>query len=458
MRVLLINSTWPHYSASDYEITVYTPEISASWVPLGLAYVAAYLRKCGHIVSIWDRNARFFIDKDIEIVDGKLIADIEDFKPEVIGISATTPLIEDAFHAAEIIKKKYDGLKIVLGGVHGTALPEETLKKCPAIDIVVRGEGEEIFRNLLEKLSDLSAVTGITYRGGKGLEIVHNPDAPLIENLDGIPHPARDLLDMSFYASPSTQIIFGYKIKGTSIVTSRGCPGRCNFCAGPLMSRNKVRFHSAEYTINELSGLVDTYGIEGVFFVDEMFTTDKARVHKICRLMQEAGLHKKLVWGIQLRADFVDEEILAIMRDSGCVQVEYGFESGSNKVLADMGKRLTVEQSIATSMLTKKVGIRQLANIIVGWPTETLDDLMRTVNFVELINPDFVSWHEYKPLPGSLYWDSIGDLDKGDFTKNKAFTYCSVTEQVKDKMRSVLANARTRYISNNANGLYIDQK
>lgn len=457
MKILLINSTWPSFSSLDYEINVYTPEISTVWPPLGLGYIASELLRQGHDVIIYDKNAKFAFYKDIRQVNLKLMDQIKIFQPDIVGISATTPLIQDAFSSAELVKKYNHNIKVILGGVHGTALPRETLKSCTNIDIIIRGEGELTFAELCIEYN-LEKVQGIAYRNSYG-EIILTGNRTINMNIDSILYPARQLFDMPFYLQPSTQIIFGYNCSATSIISSRGCPNACSFCAGPIMSQNKVRLHSVDYTITEIEMLIKNYGVSGLFFVDEMFTANKERVLSLCHKMIKKGINTQLVWGAQLRVDYIDYEMLMIMKEAGCVQVEYGFESGSSSILKEMNKNITVERCIEASNITKKAGIRQLANIIVGWPTERLEDLKKTVQLVKQTKPDFVSWHEFKPLPGAKAWKYAKEnhIEEESFEKNKPFIFCNVLENERKRMVELYMNASMERNLNNADGLHVEK-
>lgn len=459
MNVLLINSTWPKLIADEYSINVYTPEISTAWPPIGLAYIAGELNRNDNLnTHIFDRNSMVYIFNNIEKVNSLMIEKIKEFDPEIIGISATTPLIEDAFSTARIIKRLNPDKKIVLGGVHATALPFEILNKCKDIDIIVIGEGE---RTMVEICSEtpLEHIDGIVYRNNNG-KIIKNENRKLIKDIDEINYPSRELLNMDFYLQPSTQIIFGYNCRATSIVSSRGCHGNCGFCAGRILSRGCVRFHSAEYTIKEIEKIISDYKIEGLFFVDEMFLNNRERVIELCNQMIDKRISQNIVWGIQIRVDSVDHELLQLMKKAGCVQVEYGFESGSNRVLKSMNKQITREQIIQASDITRKVGIRQLANIIVGWPYETLKDLEKTVSLLERTKPDFVSWHEFKPLPGSKGWIYALENNVNDcsFENNEPFLFCKVKKEEKDIMKKKYLSLIKKGNINNKNGLKMEDK
>lgn len=456
MNVLLINSTWPYLESKHYKINVYTPEISTVWPPIGIGYIASCLEKYSHRVAIFDRNAEIAKLGNYESVNKKMVQMLEAFQADIVGISATTPTAEDAFFCSRIIKEIDPSVIVVLGGAHATALPEKILNKNKSIDIVSIGEGEETTVELCSGIA-LNQIRGIAFRNSDGEITITEKRAP-IKNIDKIPYPARHLFDMDFYLKPSTQVIFGYKCSATSIISSRGCPNSCAFCAGPTMSQNKVRFHSVDYTINEIEMLINNYNVGGLFFTDEMFTGNRNRVLELCEQMVGRQMQNKIVWGAQLRVDYIDSQLLSAMKRAGCVQVEYGFESGSPRILKEMNKNITVEQCIAASRITKEVGLRQLANIIVGWPTEGLDDLLLTIKLVEETDPDFVSWHEFKPLPGSEGWKyaELYNMEENSFEKNEPFLFTTVSVEEKKEMIRVYTRCleKQRGKTNTSSGLY----
>jgi radical SAM superfamily enzyme YgiQ (UPF0313 family) len=269
-------------------------------------------------------------------------------------------------------------------------------------------------------------ILGIAFK--KGPEVVVNPDRPLCADLDALPFPARHLLDMTFYTRPSRFISRNLSLRSTSIFTARGCPYRCNFCAGPLLFNQKVRFHSPERVIEEIGQLINQYGAEGIYFAEDMFLSDKGRAKKFMGLFKQYGYDKKIRWFAQLRANIVDAELLYMMKDCGCAQVEYGFESGSQRILDLMNKKASIEQNIRAARLTRNAGIRFQGNIIVGYPGEQEEDFKKTIKFLWKSRPHSIGFNLFMPLPGTPSyqrlkldnrplpaWDTIGDAEVVDF-------------------------------------------
>ena len=374
------------------------------WLPLGLAYIAANLRENGHTVRVIDRESlrRKLGNIDKANTATKEILDKE--KPELIGISATTPLINDSYLVAGIAKKSVPGSLIAIGGNHVTSLPEETLNECKDIDVVVIGEGEFTFLDLANKRR-LEEIKGIAYRHDGNISFNENREC--LENLDLLPHPARALFDTDYYMQTNPDVIRGVELKGTHVFTARGCPYSCAFCAGSRVFGKKVRYHSIGYVIKELDDVITKYGVEGVYFVEDMFAFDKERAISLCNRMIDEGLHKKIRWVAELRADVASLDLLKLMKKAGCIQVEYGFESGSQRMLNLMKKGTTVEKNIRAATLTKEAGLRLLASVIVGYPGDTKEDFNKTADFLKEIKPDFIGWNKYAPLPGSEIFEKL---------------------------------------------------
>lgn len=376
-----------------------------AWPPIGIAGIASYLEEKGHKVSILDMEAIMRRQNmKWEGVEDKAEEFIINFKPDIVGITATTNLIPGAYNAARISKGALHDVPVVIGGPHATVLPEKTLDECKDIDIVVRGEGEITMLELADGL-EYEKIAGLTFRDEGRVKTT--PDRPLHRELDDFPIPARHLLDMELYTRHSHTVIRGVHMRATSIFTARGCPFRCTFCACPMIFGNRVSFHSPEYVIAEVEHLIDTYKIEGLYFAEDMFLSNKQRAKEICDLMMEHGLPEKIKWAAQLRADFAKPEFLKMLKDAGCIQVEYGYESGSQKMLDIMKKKMDVSKNFESARATKEAGLRLHANFIIGMPHETLKDLEATVDMLRTMAPDSIGYNKLIPLPGTEVYDEL---------------------------------------------------
>jgi radical SAM superfamily enzyme YgiQ (UPF0313 family) len=382
MRVMLISPPAP---SAVKEV------LGATGPPLGLAYLASIARSEGHDVIIVDSLAEGINLRELK---GRM----RSFYPDVIGITATTSMIPDAYEAARVAKEVNPDATVLIGGPHVTFLPEETLNECKYIDIVVRGEGELIFRELLRK-KDLRDVRGITYRSSGVIK--SNPAMPLIPNLDEIPIPAYDLLPMHLYR-------FGNLRFGT-IITSRGCPFNCIFCSSSLQFGKRWRAHSKERVIEELRILHQDYGVREVEFLDDTFTLDRRRAREISREIVREGLD--ISWTASSRVNTFDLETGREMKRAGAHTIYFGIESGSQKILDLIGKGITVEQSISAVKSAKKAKLRALGSFIIGFPEETEDDIRRTIDFSKKVGVDLAQFTIATPYPGTKLWDIANKMN-----------------------------------------------
>ncbi len=371
--------------------------------PLGLAYIAAILEENGHDVKILDRMAIKYHNGEISLkeIDELTKKEIYEFQPSLIGIGAMTIQIYDAYHVVKLIRRFLKGNYIIgIGGVHPTAETELTLRECPEIDFVCRGEGEFTMLEIVSGKS-LIEIDGLAIR--KNREIQNNKNRKVFSNLDTIPMPARHLLNMKFYTKRNDKIIPGLHLRATTMVTSRGCPYNCKFCSSKLMFP-AVRFHSWNRVLEEIETVMKDYGIEAVDFVDSMFLSDRKRAERICSELINSGLNRRLKWACSIRVDAVDKKILDLMKEAGCIYVNYGFESGSQEMLDSMNKRTTVRTNYTAARMTNEAGILVNSAMIVGLPGETEEDILATMRFLRNTKIYCSSINLLLPLPGSPYY------------------------------------------------------
>lgn len=405
MKVCLINPIL--FSFQRVESRSLKNNVGMSFYPpLGLCYIANILEKNGIEVKIIDRNALMTKNRSAQaIVDNITDVEIRKFKPDIVGISVTTPTFFDVKrNIVKIIRKIDDKIIIVAGGPHVSALPEDTLRNCPEVDIVCRGEGELSMLEIAQgaKLRDIA---GLTYRDGNN--IVNNIERSPHNNIDDFCFPARHLVDMRYYSSPNPHVMHGLYFKATTIFTSRGCAYDCAFCAGSVAMGRGVRFQSIELVVDEIKKLIADYKIEALYFADDMFDIQKERAVNLCQKLIKNNLHKKIHWNAQLRANSIDKDLLKLMKEAGCIRADVGFESGSQKTLDIINKRTTVAQNYEAARLLHKAGIQVHANMIVGLPEEGWEDLNKTKDFMREIRPDWIGFGEFIPLPGSKLFDDL---------------------------------------------------
>lgn len=337
--------------------------------PLGIAWIAVVLRENGfRNVSLIDSVVnRYSNEKTVELLKRE--------GPDVIGLSFGTQNRFYAFDLARLIKKNFPRIPIVAGGPHPTLTANDTLQNIPEIDIVVRGEGEYSFLDLIRtinKKGNLESVKGISFRNKKG-KILHNSDREAIQNLDKLSMPARDLLPIDDYQQ---KIPLSNKIC-TSMITSRGCPYNCVYCSTSEQWGHKIRHRSTKNVVDEIEHLMNTYKLDGVGFFDDVFTMDKQRVIKICQEIIKRKLN--IYWWCEARANTIDRELIRWMKRAGCQHIAMAIESGSNRILKNIKKAITVEQGIEAVKIIKEAGIKLKVFFMYGLPGETYNDIKKTV-------------------------------------------------------------------------------
>lgn len=393
LKIMLVR---PQYSKIYGKFSFGKKVTSSESPPLGLCYIAAVLEIAGHEVRIIDGEGEH---KSVETIS----QDILDYEPHVVGITATTPMINDAAKIAELTKKENEEIKTIVGGPHVTAMPIETLKAFPHIDIGVLGEGERTISLITSSISDnrpLNNMSGIVQRH-RG-SVVCNPPGPMIQDLDRLPFPARHLCNPSHYRSITAHGEVGIF---TTMESSRGCPFQCIFCY-PIFGRT-VRFRSAQNIVDEMESVHKAFNVKIVGFVDDTMTINRKRMLRLCEEVIRRGLQKELEWGCTTRVDTIDEELLRKMRSAGCVRINYGIESGNPDILKVVKKGITLEQAERAVALTNKVGMETVAYFILGHPYETRETIRDTINFAKKLKADVVEFSIMTPFPGTELWKMI---------------------------------------------------
>lgn len=361
-------------------------------LPLSLLYLAAAARRQGHEVRVLDLD---FLGRPAANLEKALA----EFTPEWVGFSAYTTNVARAGALAEQTKRQRPAARTVLGGFHASALPERTLAEFPAFDFLIVGEGELTLGELVGGASAPRDIAGLAWRDGA--TIIVNPRRAPLPDLDAMPGPARDLLPVTKYVPDPGNF---YRLPSTSILYSRGCPLKCTFCSKAVF-QDTIRYRRPAAVVEEMQACGRDFGIRDFRFVDEGPTIQPARMRDLCEAMLAAKL--RITWHTYSRADVVTEDDLRLMKRAGCYHVTFGIESGSERTLANIDKRLTLEKAAQAVALTKKLGLEAKANFIIGFPWETREDVDRTIRFAFALKPDLATFNVYKPLPGSRLYDEL---------------------------------------------------
>ncbi|PIV19176.1 MAG: hypothetical protein COS41_01885 [Elusimicrobia bacterium CG03_land_8_20_14_0_80_50_18] len=405
MKILLINPPYIQFSGIKNS--------GGHAIPLNLAYLAGYLRKyldCG--IKVMDAETHEMDYSDIR-------RGIVDYQPDIVGISTPTPVFNHVAAIAKIIKNINPGIFVIAGGPHPSAFPEEAINT-GFIDFAVRGEGELTFYELAAMIAggcdDYGRIKGIAYK--KNDKVILTGERELIEDIDSIPFPARDLFNLdSYYQAPTKKVS---NFKSTSILTSRGCPYDCMHCISKLIWRRRVRYRGVKTVVDEIEECVKKYGIREFNFYDDTFTLNKKRVIDICRTITERKLD--IAWICFGRINIIDKEMLEEMKKAGCRKISFGLESGSQKILDIMRKNTTVDMGRKAVKAASDAGLSVHASFMLGNIGETHETIRQTIDYAKELDLDNATFFLTTPFPGTdLYTEALksgclaGNLSWEDF-------------------------------------------
>lgn len=345
--------------------------------PTGLLMLAAVLEPHGYDVHLIDACAYAKKRSADQIVE-----DIKSLKPDVVGITLVTPLVRHAYDLAK--RLAVIGVKLIAGGPHATLVPKEPLAN--GFQAVVIGEGEPTVVEAIEAI--LGRIPKESVKGMAWLDDEDQPrlneKRPLIANLDDLPFPARHLVESQDYGGGPNTGLFG------NIFSSRGCPGRCAYCAGGLFGK-RFRFRSSENVLEEIKQINQQYGTSHFHFVDDTMAQDRERLFKICQGIKDRNL--SITWSMMTRIDSVDEQLLKAAAESGCTRIDYGVESGHPGTLKRIHKPHTLSMVRKVIPLTAHFGIEPCAFFIFGFPWEGPEETRETFAFMKELSPHLRQFH-----------------------------------------------------------------
>ena len=412
MRILLISPPFDRFK-----------KIESIFFPVGLGYITAILNENGYYTRIYnadigletkrfklfsERNRVLSFENFVKSLNDKnhyvwkeIVKVISEFKPDLIGINANSDTYPSTIRLANLLRENGITAKIFVGGPHATLAFEEIISE-KNIDFVIRGEGEFTTLELvktLEKETDLKNVLGLSYK--KNGKIIHNRDRPLIENLDSLPLPARNLVLFPELYPPKAMNI---------ILASRGCPYNCSYCASAKIWNRKFRARSTSSIISEIKQIVEKYDVKNFRFWDDTFTSIKGKVVELCKAIIKEDLHKKVTWNCLTRVNVVDEELLSWLKKSNCTMIAIGIESGSQKILDLTNKGITLEQIKNAVKLIKKHNFLLHTYWMLGLPEEKEEDILASIKLLRELKPDSAMVNVLVPYPGTLEFEKVVKL------------------------------------------------
>jgi anaerobic magnesium-protoporphyrin IX monomethyl ester cyclase len=387
-KILLINPPPTITSISDFRFQN---------VPLSLVYVGGYARSRGFDVKI--------IDAYNELLPAKQVLErVVAEKPAIVGITCDATRFELIMILFRNLRELLPEALLVAGGSFPSFRQADLF---PWVDAIVKGEGEAAFAEIAENFRDgkpLEGIKGIFVKAGEGYSFTGDREPIRQTEMDEYFRPAWDLVDLrhNFF-------FWGRRVPVATIITSRGCPEDCSYCCLPPLWGHRHRQVSAARVLDELALLYGKYGVREIYFKDNLFTFNKRWVTELCEGLLARGI--KLSWSCGTGVKYVTPELLALMKKAGCHTINFGFESGTQRILDSVSKNITPEQSLSAAQMTRAAGIQIFGFFMIGFPTETLEEIENTITLAKKISPDMLMFAFVTPFPGTRLWYSMG-MDK----------------------------------------------
>jgi len=424
--------------------------------PLGLGYLAATLEREGYTVDLLDMQAEGVRGAD-------LVRIVQERRPRLVGLTAMVVSYKNALRVAQLVKEASPTTHVVIGGPQATFLVEETLA-CPAVDVLVRHEGEETIVELMRHFAgdgiSLDSIRGIAFRDGD--QIYRTAHRPSLTNLDSLPFPARHLFKAHLYTKPGI------------LITARGCPSHCVFCAANALYPDVCyRARSPQAVVDEIVELVEHFGVGEFFIADDVFTLQPKRAIEICEQIIRRGL--KARWTCEARVNSMTPELIQKMREAGCYLVQYGVETGNPEIMGQIRKGITLDQVEEVVNFSQAAGMDVICSFIIGFPWDTRHTVEQTIAFARrlcrmgarepnlggsgrgLVNAMFAY---LTPLPGTYLYNHADELgmrilsrDWDHFTMSAPIVetdHLSATE-----MRNLYVEATRMSIAPSASGVEV---
>jgi len=378
--------------------------------PIGLMYLAAVLREAGEEVEILDAD---FYELSIQ----ETAKEVCRKHPSIVGVTATTPTIKNALKVVSAVRALDSGVVTVIGGVHPTFMPKETLLSCLDLDLVVIGEGEQTLLELTQTLKGfqwdghdystakefaerVSKVNGIAYRDPSNPNLIRfTPPRAFIHDLDKLPLPARDLVPFEHYK------VLGKDTSIGAIITSRGCPYGCTYCSSSRIGGLKFRARSVDNVLLEIQELYYKYRVRHIEIIDDIFTLNQKRAFEFAKKLKDLKLDVK--WVASSRVNTISRDLLKALFSAGLTLLYYGVESGSQRILDLMRKGVTLDQIRKAFRITREEGVKPVGSFILGYPGETLDEMKQTIKFACELDAEYAQFCILTPYPGTPIYDEL---------------------------------------------------
>jgi anaerobic magnesium-protoporphyrin IX monomethyl ester cyclase len=360
--------------------------------PLSIGYISSFLKSRGFDVEIID-------GLNLNLTNEEIVRQCSD--ADIVGITCLSDYFPETLDLTRKLKKA--GRRVAIGGPHASVLPELTLEATGA-DAVVVGEGEMAMLNMVEDLRD----TG-------GIDRVYKTE--FVEDLDGLPFPDWGQMDPRKYKkAPHGAFIKNFPV--APVVTTRGCPYECTFCASPKIWERSIRYRSPGNVVDEIELLVREYEVKEIHFEDDNLTLKRSHVEGICQLIIERGV--KISWACPngVRADKLDHDLLKLMEKSGCYYIAFGIESGDQKILDNVKKHIEIETVFKAVEMAEEEGIMTQGFFIFGLPGETRQTIEKTIDFSKRTKLSRAQFLLLDVLPGCELWDNLEFEGKGEWNKS----------------------------------------
>jgi anaerobic magnesium-protoporphyrin IX monomethyl ester cyclase len=393
MKILLINPFGSNWIEGLKDNT----KTAIRLAPIGILSIAAYLLERDHNVEVYDcRGAVSRIGAE------DVLFRVRSFKPDLVGFTSVTSGFLNAYHLTEEIKKTDPHIRIVFGGVHVSALRARILGSYPSIDMLVTGEGEKAMAEIASGAKP-GTIEGLVYR--EGTEIKDNGLRTDLCDLDSLPFPAYHALDS--FPSNYDAALFNYpRSPSATIISSRGCPYQCSYCDRSVYRRS-FRYNSAEYLYDHMAFLKKEFNVRHVIFYDDLFTFNRDRIERFCSLLRNKPLN--MTYNCAVRVGHIDDELLAMLKASGCWMVSLGIESGAPEILARHKTTVDFNEMKSTVKRIQKSGLRAKGLFIMGLPGETEETINVTTDFIMGLDLDDMNMTKFSPFPGSPLYQTIHD-------------------------------------------------